>query len=177
MITVRDKKFEILLSEAQIQERVAAVAQRINADYKDKDPLLICVLTGAFMFTADLVRHLDFDAEIDFTRFSSYSGMDTTGEVRELMSLRYDITNRDVIIVEDIVDTGLTMSHVVPRLKEMGAKSVEICCLLMKPEKLRVPLDVKYCAMDIPSAFIVGYGLDYDEKGRLYKDIYVVKEG
>lgn len=176
MITVHDKQFELYLTEAEIQERVAAVAKRIDADYRDKNPLFICVLTGAFMFASDLVRNIDFDAEIEFTRFSSYSGMNSTGEVRELMSLRYDITGRDIIIIEDIVDTGITMSYVVPRLKELGANSVEICCLLMKPEKLQVPLDVKYCAMEIPSAFIVGYGLDYDERGRLYKDIYAVKE-
>lgn len=176
MITVKDKQFELMISEAQIKERVAAVAARLNQDYAGRNPLLVCVLNGAFVFAADLVRCLDFEHEIQFVRMSSYSGMDTTGKVREVMGLTADITDRDVIIVEDIVDTGVTLHHALPKFKAMGARSVEICCLLMKPEKLRVPLDVKYCALEIPAAFIVGYGLDYDEKGRNLRDIYVVKE-
>lgn len=176
MITVNDKDFELYLSAQQIQDNVRRVAQQLNNDYAQRNPLLVCVLNGAFMFAADLVRCLDFDHEIEFVRFSSYSGMDTTGKVVKIMGLKQDITGRDVIIIEDIVDTGVTMHHAIPYLKDLGAKSVEICCLLMKPEKLRVPLQVKYCAFQIPAAFIVGYGLDYDEKGRNYKDIYVVKE-
>lgn len=176
MITVNDKNFELFITAEEIQQKVKAVAERLSADYADKNPLLVVVLNGAFIFAADLVRCLNFDPEIQFVRFSSYSGMDTTGKVRELMGLTMDITGRDLVIVEDIVDTGVTLHHALPRLFERGARSVEICCLLMKPEKLRMPLQVKYCAMEIPSAFILGYGLDYDEHGRNYKDIYVVKE-
>lgn len=176
MITVHDKQFELFISEAQIRERVEAVAARLNADYAGRNPLLVCVLNGAFVFAADLVRCLTFDHEVQFVRLSSYSGMDTTGRVREVIGLTADLTGRDVIIVEDIVDTGVTLHHALPGFLAKGARSVEICCLLTKPEKLRVPLDVKYAAMEIPAAFIVGYGLDYDEHGRNYRDIYVVKE-
>lgn len=176
MITVNDKQFELFISAEQIKEKVAAVAARLNKDYAGKYPLLVGVLNGAFVFAADLVRELTFDHEIQFVRFSSYSGMDTTGQVREMIGLSVDVTDRDLIVVEDIVDTGVTLHHVIPQLLEKGARSVEICCLLVKPEKLRVPLKVKYCAMEIPSAFIVGYGLDYNEKGRQYKDIYAVIE-
>lgn len=176
MITIKDKQFEPFIHHEQIADRVAALAEKLNADYKGKKPILIAILNGAFMFAADLVRHLNFDHEIQFAKFSSYAGMDTTGKVRELIGLSIDIKDRDVIIVEDIIDTGTTMYSILPKLKEKGVKSVEIASLLMKPGKLKVPLDVKYCAMEIPNEFIVGYGLDYDGIGRNYKSIYVVKE-
>ena len=176
MITIKDKQFEPFIHHQEIAERVATLAEKLNADYKGKNPVLIAILNGAFMFAADLVRHLTFDHEIQFAKFSSYEGMDTTGEVRELIGLSIDIKDRDVIIVEDIIDTGTTMYSLLPKLQAKGVKSVEIAVLLMKPGKLKVPLDVKYCAMEIPNEFIVGYGLDYDGIGRNYKSIYVVKE-
>ena len=176
MITVKDKQFEIFLTEKQIHEHIDLVAEKLNKDYAGRNPLLVCVLNGAFVFAADLVRRLTFDNEIQFVRLSSYASMDTTGQVRQVLGLTADIQGRDIIIVEDIVDTGTTLKQALPMFWDKGARSVEICTLLMKPEKLRVELDVKYCAMQIPAAFIVGYGLDYDEIGRHYKDIYVVKE-
>ena len=176
MITIKDKQFEPFIHHGQIAERVATLAEKLNADYKGKNPILIAILNGAFMFAADLVRHLTFDHEIQFAKYSSYDGMDTTGKVKELIGLSIDIKDRDVILVEDIIDTGTTMSKLIPMLKSKGAKTVEIATLLMKPDKLKVPLDIKYCAMEIPNEFIVGYGLDYDGVGRNYKSIYVVKE-
>lgn len=176
MIQILDKQFDLFITREQIDRDITAIAEKINADYAGRKPLLIGTLNGAFIFAADLVRKLNFEHEIQFTKISSYDGMDTTGEVKELIGLTVDITGRDVIIVEDIIDTGTTMSHLVPQLKAKGARSVEIAALLMKPGKLKVPLDVKYCAMEIPNEFIVGYGLDYDNYGRNYADIYVVKE-
>lgn len=176
MIQILDKQFDLFITREQIDRDITAIAEKINADYAGRKPLLIGTLNGAFIFAADLVRKLNFEHEIQFTKISSYDGMDTTGEVKELIGLTVDITGRDVIIVEDIIDTGTTMSHLVPQLKAKGACSVEIAALLMKPGKLKVPLDVKYCAMEIPNEFIVGYGLDYDNYGRNYADIYVVKE-
>jgi hypoxanthine phosphoribosyltransferase len=176
MITIKDKQFEPFIHHEQIAERVTALAQKLNADYTGRNPILLTILNGAFMFAADLVRQLDFDHEIQFTKLSSYDGMDTTGKVTELIGLSADIKDRDIIIVEDIIDTGTTMYHLLPKLKERGAKSIEIAALLMKPGKLTKPLQVKYCAMEIPNEFIVGYGLDYDGLGRNYKSIYVVKE-
>lgn len=175
MITIKDKQFEPFIHHTQIAERVATLADKLNTDYKGKNPILIAILNGAFMFAADLVRQLNFEHEIQFAKFSSYDGMDTTGKVKELIGLSIDIKDRDVIIVEDIIDTGTTMYNLLPKLKERGTKSVEIAALLMKPGKLRVPLNMKYCAMEIPNEFIVGYGLDYDGIGRNYKSIYVVK--
>ena len=176
MITIKDKHFEPFIHHEQIAERVAQLADRLNKDYQGKDPVLISILNGAFMFTADLVRHLTFDHEIQFAKFSSYEGMETTGKVKQLIGVTTDLTDRDVIIVEDIIDTGTTMHNLLPKFRERGVRSVEIATLLMKPGKLRVPLNVKYCAMEIPNEFIVGYGLDYDGIGRNYKSIYVVKE-
>ena len=176
MIRIKDKDFEISIRRDEIEERIAAVAERMNKDYEDKCPLLVAILNGAFVFAADLVRHLTFEHEIQFAKFSSYDGMDTTGKVTELIGLSIDLKDRDVIVVEDIIDTGTTMYSLLPMLKEKGAKSAEIAALLMKPGKLQMPLDVKYCAMQIPNEFIVGYGLDYDGMGRNYQDIYVVKE-
>ena len=176
MIIIKDKQFEQFIPHQQIAERVTALAERLNADYKDRSPILIAILNGSFIFAADLVRQLTFDHEIQFAKFSSYEGMDTTGKVKQLIGLSRNIEGQDVIIVEDIIDTGTTMYNLLPQIKGMGVKSVEIATLLMKPGKLEVPLNVKYCAMEIPNEFIVGYGLDYDGIGRNYKSIYVVKE-
>lgn len=176
MITIKDKQFKPYISHEKIEENIAALAEKMNADYAGKTPVLVGILNGAFVFAADLVRKLTFDHEIHFAKFSSYEGMDTTGEVKQLIGLTADIKDRDVIIVEDIVDTGTTMAKLIPQFKAQGAKSVEIATLLMKPGKLKAKLDVKYCAMEIPNEFIVGYGLDYDGLGRQYKDIYVVAE-
>jgi hypoxanthine phosphoribosyltransferase len=171
-IHILDKDFKVSIKNETIQERVNALAERINQDYKGKNPIIICILNGAFMFAADLVRYLTFQPEILFARFSSYEGTETTGQVKEVMGITTSLAGRDVIIVEDIVDTGITMYNVLPLMRQKGASSIKIACLLQKPEKLQVDLAVDYCAMEIPNDFIVGYGLDYDGFGRNYKDIY-----
>lgn len=176
MVTIKDKQFKLYLTADQIEEKVSALAERLNADYAGKCPLLLGTLNGAFIFAADLVRHLTFEHEIQFVKYSSYSGMNSTGKVNELIGLKEDISGRDIIVVEDIVDTGITMSQTIPYIKSKGANTVEIATLLSKPNKRTVDIDVKYCAMEIPNDFIVGYGLDYDELGRNLKDIYVVTE-
>ncbi len=176
MITVKDLRFEKFMDEGQIKKGVAEVAAKINADYAGKTPVLIAILNGAFVFAADLVRELTVAHEIHFAKFSSYEGTETTGKVKQLIGVNCDLRGRDVIIVEDIIDTGTTMYDLLPKIREMGVSSLEICTLLLKPEKLKVPLNIKYCAMEIPNAFILGYGLDYDNLGRNYRDIYQVIE-
>lgn len=175
-IKILDRTFRLSIPHETIQERVKDVAERLNKDYSGKNPAMVCILNGAYMFAADLSRHLSFQPEIIFARFSSYEGMDTTGKVRELMGVSVNLHGRDVIIVEDIVDTGLTMHNVVPQFIAKGAKSVKICSFLQKPEKLQVDLEVDYVAIKIPNEFIVGYGLDYNGMGRNYRDIYTVLE-
>lgn len=173
-IKILDRNFRLSITHETIQEKVKEVAKQLNKDYEGKNPAMVCILNGAYMFAADLSRHLTFQPEIIFARFSSYEGMDTTGKVRELMGVSVNLHGRDVIIVEDIVDTGLTMYNVMPQFIAKGAKSVKICSFLQKPEKLQVDLKVDYVAIKIPNEFIVGYGLDYNGMGRNYKDIYTV---
>lgn len=174
MIKILDRYFELSYPNEMIQEKVKEVAARLNKDYEGMNPVMVCILNGAFMFAADLVRELTFQPEILFAKFSSYEGMTTTGKVRELIGVNANLQARDVIIVEDIVDTGTTMYNLLPQFLNKGAKTVKICTFLQKPECLNVPLKVDYCAMEIPNAFIVGYGLDYNGMGRNYRDIYTV---
>ncbi len=173
-IQVKDKRFAVSIPEEKIKAEVKRVAEEINRDYEGKEPVFLAVLNGSFIFAADLLREVTLPCEISFVRLASYQGVSTTGEIREIMGLNMDITGRPVIIVEDIVDTGLTMAHMLDTLKKHNPASIDICTLLLKPGKLQVNLDVRYCAMRIPNDFIVGYGLDYDGFGRNTKDIYTL---
>ena len=141
---------------------------------KDKNPLFLSVLNGSFMFTADLMKRITIPCEISFVKLASYQGISSTGKITEVIGVNEDISGRCVVIVEDIVDTGLTMQRLLETLGTRNPKEIHIASLLVKPEKLQVPLNIKYAAMNIPNDFIVGYGLDYDGLGRNYKDIYTV---
>ncbi|MBC9226062.1 hypoxanthine phosphoribosyltransferase [Aeromicrobium sp. 636] len=165
-----------LFSEEQIQTRLAEMARQIEADYEGRDLLLVGVLKGAVMVMADLSRELDRHVEIDWMAVSSYAGTKSSGVVRILKDLDTDLDGRHVLIVEDIIDTGLTLSWLVANLKSRGPASVEIATLLRKPEALEMPVDVKYVGFDIPNAFVVGYGLDYDEKYRNLRSIGTLAE-
>ena len=176
-VTIHDKTFEISIPEADILKRVKAVAERINEDYAGKNPLFLAVLNGAFVFAADLMREISIPSEISFVKLASYQGTTSTGTIKEVIGINEDLTGRHVIIVEDIVDTGLTMKRMTESLGTRHPASISICALLVKPEKLQVPLDIKYCALQIPNDFIVGYGLDYDQQGRNLRDIYSLVEG
>jgi hypoxanthine phosphoribosyltransferase len=163
---------KVLLSEEQVRRRIGEIADRISRDYEGKDLLLVGVLRGAVMIMADLARSLDRHVEMDWMAISSYgSGTTSSGVVRILKDLDTDIIDRNVLIVEDIVDTGLTLSWLVANLQSRGPASVEICALLRKPEALERSVDVKYVGFDIPNEFVVGYGLDYAEKYRNLRDI------
>lgn len=173
-VTIKDKTFETSIPEAEILKRVKAVAARINQDLADKNPIFIAVLNGSFVFAADLMREISFPAEITFIRVASYQGTSSTGKVKEVMGLKEDITGRHVVIVEDIVDTGTTMQQMIGQLEAKNPASIHVCTLLLKPGKLKVPLNIEYAAMEIPNDFIVGYGLDYDQLGRGLRDIYTL---
>jgi hypoxanthine phosphoribosyltransferase len=162
----------ILFTEDQIQERLAALAGEIERDYEGHDLLLVGVLRGAVMVMADLARHFGRHIEMDWMAISSYgSGTKSSGVVRILKDLDTDITNRHVLVVEDIIDTGLTLSWLVSNLTSRGPASVEICTLLRKPEALQMSVDVRYVGYDIPNEFVVGYGLDYAERYRNLRSI------
>lgn len=176
VIQIKDKRFKTFIPEEQIMKEVARVADEINRNLSGTNPLFISVLNGSFMFTADLMKHLTMPCEVSFVKLASYEGTSSTGKVKELVGLGDDITGRTVVIVEDIVDTGLTMKQLVETLRARGPKDIKIATLLVKPDKLKVELDINYVAMNIPNDFIVGYGLDYDGLGRNYRDIYTVIE-
>ena len=173
-VKVLDKTFEVSIPEAEIKERVKAVAQQLSRDMEGKNPLLLAVLNGSFIFAADLMREMTIPCEISFVKLASYQGTTSTGKIHEVIGINEDLTGRHVVIVEDIVDTGLTMKRMVESLGTRKPASVHICALLVKPDKLQVDLDIEYTAMKIPNDFIVGYGLDYNQHGRELRDIYTL---
>lgn len=173
-IRIKDKTFKTSIPEAEIMEKIKVVADRINKDMEGKNPLLLAVLNGSFIFAADLMRMLTIPCEISFVKLSSYEGTASTGKVKELVGINADLTGRTVIIVEDIIESGLTMAHMLESLQACRPESIHICSLLVKPEKLLVPLDIEYTVMNIPNDFILGYGLDYDQQGRGLRDIYTL---
>ncbi|VAW29570.1 Hypoxanthine-guanine phosphoribosyltransferase [hydrothermal vent metagenome] len=172
---IKDKNFVPYLNEDEIQKRIKRLASDINKDYKETKPLFIAILNGSFMFASDLFKEVKLDCEISFMKLSSYNEMKSTGNVRELIGLNENVFNRDVIIIEDIVDTGHTMKNVLEQFKDRGVKSVEVVSLLIKPEALVNDVVVKYIGFEIPNKFVVGYGLDYDGFGRNTKTIYQLK--
>lgn len=175
-VKVRDRVFEVSLSEEKIKERVAQIAAEISKDLEGERPLFLAVLNGSFVFAADLMREVSIPCEITFVRMSSYVGTSSTGQVKELIGLKESIEGHTVVIVEDIIDSGLTMKDLLATLKAKNPKEVRIASLLVKPGNLKVDLDIPYCCFNIPNDFIVGYGLDYDGEGRNLKDIYTVVE-
>jgi hypoxanthine phosphoribosyltransferase len=193
-IKLHDRTFRVMISAAEIAAAVEKMAVRVNADYADttsgttpgaspasdrttpKPPLFLAVLNGSFMFMADLAKCIDFPMEVSFIKLASYSGTGSTGSVRELIGLTGSIEGRHVIVVEDIVDTGNSMEHLLQLLEQHRPASIEIATLLFKPAAYRKSYPVKYRGIDIGNEFIVGYGLDYNQLGRNLKDIYVVTD-
>ncbi|HYC39467.1 MAG TPA: hypoxanthine phosphoribosyltransferase [Chitinophagaceae bacterium] len=172
VIIVHDKSFETYLSEKQIQQRVREMAEEINRDYQGRRPLFIAILNGSFMFAADLFKHLTVEAEICFIKLASYKGMKSSGKVLTSIGLEEDIYQKDVIIVEDIVDTGKTLHKFLPKLLHQQPRSLKIAALLHKFDATEFPLTLDYIGFRIPNKFVVGYGLDYDGLGRNLKEIY-----
>ena len=175
-IKLHDKVFDTYLSEHEIQEKIRAIAEQLNRDYEGRRPLFIAILNGAFMFAADLFKYVTIDAEICFIKLASYRGMKSSGNVITAIGLDQDLFGRDVIIVEDIVDTGKTLSEFLPKLDHQQPKSLKIAALLHKPEATQYPLQIDYVGFSIPNKFVVGYGLDYDGLGRNLKEIYQLAE-
>lgn len=174
IIQVKDKKFKVSIPSDKLQEQVARVASELVRDLEGKNPIFLCILNGSFMFASDLMKLVNIPAEIHFVKVSSYQGTTSSGTVKQLIGLSKDITDRVVVIIEDIVDTGLTMKQMVESLQQKNPAEIRICTLLAKPDKLQVPLTLDYVALEIPNDFIVGYGLDYDDYGRNLADIYTV---
>jgi hypoxanthine phosphoribosyltransferase len=173
-VTVHDKQFKLYIPESEISAAVDKIASQIEEEYHHLKPVLLPVLNGSFIFAADLVRRLSINFELAFIKAQSYDALLSTGEITERIGLELDITDRHILLLEDIVDTGNTMAWMVKKLKEKNAASVEISTLLFKPEAFLHSYQIKYIGLEIPDKFVIGYGLDYDGYGRQYKDIYQV---
>ena len=175
-IQILDREFELSIPFATIDASIEKMSHKINAELADKNPLMICVLNGSFMFAADLMKKLDFPCEISFVKLASYQGTSTTGKVKELIGLNEDIKGRTVVILEDIVDTGITIEMIKDQLRALEPADIKTATLLFKPEACKKDTTLDYIGMEIPNDFIVGYGLDYDGYGRNLADIYTVVE-
>ena len=175
MIQIHDKQFEIYIDSKEVQACVKDVALSLNEEYKGKSPLLIVVLNGSFMFASDLVKHIDFDHELSFVKLSSYNDFSSLGNVLELIGLNIDVEGRDVVIIEDIVDTGLTVSTLVEKLKAKKSNTIKICSFLFKEEAFKGEHKPDFYGFKIPNLFVVGYGMDYNQKGRNLQSIYKLK--
>ena len=175
IVKIKDKTFETSISAEEIAKRVKELAQQLSKDFEGKNPLFLAVLNGSFIFAADLMREITIPCEISFVKLASYQGTTSTGKIKEVVGINEDLSGRTVVIVEDIVESGRTMKRMIETLGTRNPASVHICTLFVKREKLQVDLDIEYAAFSIPNAFIVGYGLDYDQQGRQLKEVYSLK--
>ncbi|MFL9485369.1 hypoxanthine phosphoribosyltransferase [Chitinophagaceae bacterium LWZ2-11] len=177
LIKVHDKEFVPYLKESIILEKIKELAEEINKDYKDKRPLFISVLNGSFMFSSDLFKELNIDVEICFIKLASYKGTKSTGNVLTAIGLDTDITNRHVIVLEDIIDTGKTMHEFLRQMQNQQPLSLKVAVLLHKPDATVFDIPIDYCCFSIPNKFVLGYGLDYDGLGRNLREIYQLQSG
>lgn len=175
-IRVHDKEFEPYISAAQLQARIRELAAKLNRDFAGKRPLFISILNGSFMFSSDLFKEISIDAEICFIKLASYKGTKSSGHVITAIGLDMDIIGRDIIIVEDIVDTGKTLNEFLPQIHHQQPASVHLVALLHKPDATVYPVKIDYLGFSIPNKFVVGYGLDYDGLGRNIREIYRLAE-
>lgn len=173
-VTIHDKDFEIFISASRIASEVKRVADTINQDYHGKNPLFVAILNGSFMFASDLFKCLNLDAEICFVKLASYQGVKSTGKVVTSIGLDVALKDRDIIIIEDIVDTGKTLSDFIPQLAVQNPASIKVATLLHKPDALKFPLELDYVCFEVENKFLLGYGLDYDGLGRNLPDIYQI---
>lgn len=175
-IKLQDKTFRVMIPAEQIDKAIGDVATQLNERYEGRIPVFLGVLSGSFLFLSDLVRKIDFDSRLAFVKLSSYEGTQSTGEVRQELGVDFDIEGQDIIIVEDIVETGHSMNHLLDYLQQKNPASIVICTLFYKPDKFLYDFPIDYKAFVIGNEFIVGYGLDYNQLGRNLKDIYVIDE-
>ena len=173
-VKIKDKTFETSMTEAEIKQRVKELAQQMSRDLEGKNPLFLAVLNGAFIFAADLMREMTIPCEISFVKLASYQGTTSTGTIHEVIGINEDLMGRTVVIVEDIVESGLTIKRMMEQIGTRHPASVQVCTLFFKPEKLKEDLTLDYVAFSIPNDFILGYGMDYDQQGRGLKDLYTL---
>lgn len=172
IVKVHDKYFEPFITEEQIQHEVSRIAAEVNKDLADKDPIFLGILNGAFMFASDLFKQLHFPCQITFLKLASYSGTQSTGSVKQLIGINRDLKDRVVVVLEDIVDTGVTLETIIRQLSGYQPKEIRVATFLHKPKATIKEVKLNYVGLEIPNDFIVGYGLDYDGYGRNFKEIY-----
>jgi hypoxanthine phosphoribosyltransferase len=173
-VKILDKYFEKSISYEKIQEAISKVAEQMNNDLKNKDVLFLGILNGSFLFAADLIKQINFDCQVTFVKLASYEGTTTSGKVKRLIGINENIENKTVVILEDIVDTGITMDYILKQLKGYEPKEILIATMLFKPDAFQKNYKIDYIALNIPNDFIVGYGLDYEGYGRNLKNIYTL---
>lgn len=176
MIQIKDKKFEVFLSEKRINDRISELAEKLDADYRDRDPMVVGVLNGSLYFLTGLTLMMEKEVEIAMVRYQSYQGTESSGQFRVSLPFDERVKGRDVLLVEDIVDTGRTISKLKADLEDLEPASVEVISLLLKPDVFQNKFPVRYVGFEIPEKFVLGYGLDYDGRGRNLRDIYVLSE-
>lgn len=176
-VQVLDKKFTLSISEETIQRRITEIAKQMNKDLEGKSPLFVCILNGAFMFASDLFKKITVkDASITFFRLSSYVGTKSTGKIKLIMGFTEDLADRTVVVLEDVVDTGITMQNTIEQIEGHNPREIHTATLIYKPEACKVPVNLDYVGFEVPNEFIVGYGLDYDLMGRNLPAIYTLED-
>ena len=175
IVQLKDKKFKISISSDKIQGRIEELSKKVEEDMRDKNPLFIVILNGAFLFASDLIKKIKINCEVTFVRVASYDGTESTGKIRNLLGLHENVKDRNVVIIEDIVDRGETMQFLLEEIRKFHPAEVKVATLLFKPQALKYSIDLHYVGFEVPNDFLVGYGLDYDGLGRNLNDIYVLE--
>tara|TARA_B100001287_G_scaffold114804_1_gene96540 strand:- start:3044 stop:3577 length:534 start_codon:yes stop_codon:yes gene_type:complete len=173
-VTLRDKNFRLFISNEKLISSISSLAKKINSDYRSKHTLFICVLNGSFMFASELISQFVHNCEVSFVKFASYDGVSSSGRVSELIGINEDLNKKDIIIIEDIVDTGLTIKKVVDHVSNFNPNSIEIATMLFKPKAYKEKIPLKYKAINVGNEFLVGFGLDYNGLGRNLEGIYIL---
>lgn len=173
-IKIKDKYFELYINRSQIQKEIAQIAEKLNKNMEGKNPLFIVVLNGSFMFASDLLKQLTFNCEISFIKLASYQGTTSTETINTLIGLTENIKNRNIVIIEDIIDTGYTIQEILSELNKKEPAQISVCTLFFKPDAYKINQKIDYIGIEIPNDFVVGYGMDYNGYGRQFPDLYKI---
>ena len=173
---LKDKSFQLFIDSKELNDSIESLSNKINQDYSDREPIFLCVLNGAFVFAAELIKRFNHECQVSFVKLSSYQGVQSSGTINSLIGLNEDIKGKDVIIVEDIVDTGQTIANIVENILNKNPRSIEVATLLYKPKSYQKQIPIKYRAIEIGNDFIVGFGLDYNGLGRNLEEIYIIEK-
>tara|TARA_B100001173_G_scaffold186767_1_gene161185 strand:- start:988 stop:1524 length:537 start_codon:yes stop_codon:yes gene_type:complete len=175
-VRLKDKSFQLFIDSKELNDSIESLSNKINQDYSDREPIFLCVLNGAFVFAAELIKRFNHECQVSFVKLSSYQGVQSSGTINSLIGLNEDIKGKDVIIVEDIVDTGQTIANIVENILNKNPRSIEVATLLYKPKSYQKQIPIKYRAIEIGNDFIVGFGLDYNGLGRNLEEIYIIEK-